>query len=766
MRRLKAVLVAVAMFSAVESAQEPRRPATPKLGGPVASEGGRTTWSDFGGGPDNARYLTLEQINKSNVDQLAVAWTYPTRDNISYVFNPIVVDNVMYVLARNNSLVALDASTGKEIWIHEDLWGIAPRGVNYWESKDRSDRRLLFQRNSYLQAIDARTGKSILTFGEGGVVNLREGHGRDPATLVKVQSSTPGKIFENLIILGSAAGEHYMAAPGDVRAFDVVTGRLVWQFHTVPHPGEFGYETWPKDAWKYIGGVNTWGEITIDPARGIAYFPLGSPTYDFYGTDRLGSNLFGTSLLALNARTGKRLWHFQMVHHDLWDYDNTAAPQLTTIRRNGKSTDVVTQAGKTGFLYVFNRVTGEPIWPIEERHFPSSDIRGEQAWPTQPIPTAPPPFVRQSLSLDDINPYILTVKQREQWHTRLANARNLGLFTPPSFKDTVSIPGAQGGANWGTTAADPARGVVYVMGINVPSIYKLSADAPRPAGERRAGPAEIAAGGAIYEQRCQTCHGANLTGSGSYPSLVDITTRLGEELLRGAITGGGPGMAPNDDLSEQQLTALLAFLGNPTASAAGGRNNEDGKTELPPGPVVASGGAPAGRVVPAGRPGGMVGPSYPPGIPVPEVRMYTAYGMNGTIVKPPYSTLTAYDLNTGTIKWQVPAGGDDERAVAEGAKNTGYILQRTGIITTSAGLLFQAGGDRTLRIYDAETGQVRRTAPLPAGSRGIPAMYEVHGRQFLVVNATRTAAGAVVRTPSPSDRAYVAFALPEQVTSK
>ena len=766
MRRLKAVLVALAMFSAVDSAQEPRRPATPKLGGPVASEGGRTTWSDFGGGPDNARYLTLEQINRSNVDQLAVAWTYPTRDNISYVFNPIVVDNVMYVLARNNSLVALDASTGKEIWIHEDLWGIAPRGVNYWESKDRSDRRLLFQRNSYLQAIDARTGKSILTFGEDGVVNLREGLGRDPATLVKVQSSTPGKIFENLIILGSAAGEHYMAAPGDVRAFDVVTGRLVWQFHTVPHPGEFGYETWPKDAWKYIGGVNTWGEITIDPARGIAYFPLGSPTYDFYGADRHGSNLFGTSLLALNARTGKRLWHFQMVHHDLWDYDNTAAPQLTTIRRNGKSIDVVAQAGKTGFLYVFNRVTGEPIWPIEERRFPSSDMRGEQAWPTQPIPTAPPPFVRQSLSLDDINPYILTVKQREQWHTRLANARNLGLFTPPSVKDTVSIPGAQGGANWGTTAADPARGVVYVMGINVPSIYKLSADAPRPAGGRRAGPAEIAAGGAIYEQRCQTCHGANLTGSGSYPSLVDITMRLGEELLRGAITGGGPGMAPNDDLSEQQLTALLAFLGNPTASAAGGRNNEDGKTELPPGPVVASGGAPAGRGVPAGRPGGMVGPSYPPGIPVPEVRMYTAYGMNGTIVKPPYSTLTAYDLNTGTIKWQVPAGGDDERAVAEGAKNTGYILQRTGIITTSAGLLFHAGGDSTLRIYDAETGQVLRTAPLPAGSRGIPAMYEVHGRQFLVVNATRAGAGAVVRTPSPSDRAYVAFALPEQVTSK
>jgi quinoprotein glucose dehydrogenase len=754
MRRLKAVLVAVVMFAAVQSVQVQR---------------GRTTWTDFGGGPDNARYLTLEQINKSNVHQLAVAWTYPTRDNISYVFNPVVVDNVMYVLARNNSLVALDASTGKEIWIHEDLGGIAPRGINYWENKDRSDRRLLFQRSSYLQAIDARTGKSILTFGTDGVVNLREGLGRDPATLVKVQSSTPGKIFENLIILGSAAGEHYMAPPGDLRAFDVVTGRLVWQFHTVPHPGEFGYETWPKDAWKYIGGVNTWGEITIDPARGIAYFPLGSPTYDFYGADRHGSNLFGTSLLALNARTGKRLWHFQMVHHDLWDYDNTAAPQLATIRRNGTSIDVVAQAGKTGFLYVFDRVTGNPIWPIEERPFPSSDMRGERTWPTQPIPSAPPPFVRQSLTPDDINPYILTAQQREEWKTRIANARNEGLFTPPSFKDTVSIPGAQGGANWGTTAADPARGLVYVLGINVPSIYKLSAEAPRPRFGRGAGPAEIAAGRTVYEQRCQTCHGANLTGSGNYPSLVDVTARMGEEPLRGVITGGGPGMPPNNDLNPQQLTALLAFLANPTAAAAGGPGDRDGAPALPPGPVVASGGAPAGRVIPPGRPGGMVGPAYPSGISVPEVRMYTAYGMNGTIVKPPYSTLTAYDLNTGTIKWQVPGGGDDERAVAQGAKNTGYIMQRTGIITTSAGLLFHAGGDSTLRIYDSETGQVLWTTSLPAGSRGIPAMYEVNGRQFFVVNATGAVAGAgaVIQTPAQHpNRAYVAFALPEKVTSR
>ncbi len=734
----------------------------------------RTTWADYGGGPDNARYFTLNQIDKSTLSQLAVAWTYPTSDNTSYVFNPIVVDTVIYVLARNHSLVALDATTGREIWIHEALQGIAPRGINYWESKDRADRRLLFQMNSYLQAIDARTGKSITTFGQDGAVNLREGLGRDPSTIVKTQSSNPGKIFDNLIILGSAAGEHYMAPPGDVRAFDVVTGALVWQFHTVPHPGEYGYETWPKDAWKYIGGVNTWGEITIDPVRAIAYFPLGSPTYDFYGADRHGANLFGTSLLALNARTGRRLWHFQMVHHDLWDYDNTAAPQLTTVRRNGKTIDVVAQAGKTGFLYVFDRVTGEPLWPIEERRVPPSEVPGERAWPTQPFPTAPPPFAPQTLTPDDINPYILTAEQREEWKTRIANARNDGLFTPPSLKDTVSIPGAQGGANWGCTASDPARGIVYVLSINVPSIYRLSIEPPAPGDGGGAGAADVAQGRSLYEQKCQSCHGADLKGSGNYPSLVDIAARMGPEPLREVITGGGPGMPPNDDLSPTQLAALTAFLATPDAASAGRGRGAPGSLQAPGGgPVVASGGAPGGRAIPLGRAAGMVGPNYPPGLDVPEVRMYTGYGMHSNIVKPPYSTLTAYDLNTGTIKWQVPAGGDDPRAAAAGAKETGFIRQRTGIVTTSAGLLFHAGGDGQLRVYDSENGRVLWTSPLPAGSRGIATMYDVKGRQFFVVNATSSLAAAAggegtippEGAPVPA-RAYVAFALPEKGSAR
>ena len=714
----------------------------------------RKTWRDYGGGPDNARYVTLSQITRRNVARLEIAWTYPTRDDFSYVFNPLIVGEVMYVLARNSALVALNATTGEEIWVHENLQGIAPRGINYWESKDRKDRRLLYQRNHYLEAIDAVSGKSILSFGDQGAVNLRDGFGKDPASVGRVQSSTPGKIFENLILLGSATGENYMATPGDLRAYDVVTGKEVWRFRTIPHPGEFGYETWPRDAYKYVGGTNTWGEITVDAKRGIAFFPTGSPTYDYYGADRKGANLFGTSLLALDARTGKRLWHFQMVHHDLWDFDNCAAPQLTTIRRSGKTIDVVAQAGKTGFLYVFDRVTGAPIWPIEERAVPKSDIPGEEAWPTQPFPTAPPPFASQRLTADDVNPHVLSAAERDEWARKIASARNEGLFTPPALIDTISIPGANGGANWGNTAAHPTNGTVYVQSINVPSIYRLTLEQPgRGGGGGRgaAAAAVVAQGQGLYTLRCQSCHGPDLRGTGTLPSLVGVTTRLSPDALREVIAGGRQSMPPFRDLTNADMEALIAFLG---AAPAGGRG---GLAAAPPslgGPVVASGGAPGAK--PGGRGGfGMAGPDYPAGLDVPSVRYYTGYGLSNTIVKPPYSTLTAYDLNAGTIRWQVPAG-DEPKAFAQGAKDTGVMSQRSGIITTSTGLLFHAGGDGKVRAHDVETGKILWTGNLPGGSRGVPAMYEAGGRQYLVVNATQ---GPVPATGATGARAYVAFAL-------
>jgi quinoprotein glucose dehydrogenase len=673
----------------------------------------------------------------------------------------------MFVQARNSSLVALDAATGKEIWVHENLPGMAARGIAYWESRDRKDRRLIFAINNYLQEIDARTGKSILTFGNNGLVDLRQGLGRDPKTLTRVQPEAPGRVFENLILLGSSTGEAYLSAPGDIRAYDVRTGKLAWTFHTIPRPGEEGYDTWPKDAWKYAGGTNTWGEITVDEKRGIAYFPTGSPTYDYYGADRIGSNLFGNCLIALDARTGKKLWHFQMVHHDLWDYDNNAAPQLITVRHNGKPIDAVAQSTKQGFLFVFDRVTGKPLWPIEERPVPTSHMPGEQAWPTQPYPTVPPPFARQHMTADDVNPFILTPEERAAWRERISKMRNEGLFTPPGLEETISLPGARGGSNWGTNAANPAKGLVYLTTQDWPTIYKLGLDDPLAA-RRTPSSASADQGRTTYQRRCESCHGPNGVGSAGGPPAVAGNNRFELEAFRQIVAGGKGEMPAFADLDAAAIAAVHTFLNNPSGTA--------GATSAPAAagrPIVASGGAPGGLDIPEvdPRPSPLGGPPYPAGVDAPANRYYTDWGLYPNqpyIIGPPWSAIVAYDLNKGTIKWRVPLG-EDARAAAEGAKNAGvFMAERHGIIVTSTGLLFVATTDGKVRAHDEETGQVLWTGTLPAGSEGVPAMYEVNGRQYLVVPASSrintggghqppgtAAADPVVGTPG-----YVAFALP------
>jgi quinate dehydrogenase (quinone) len=441
------------------------------LSGQPAPQRPYTTWSDYGGASDSMQYSALTQINKTNVNRLEQAWFFPVPDKKgNFGFNPIVVDGVMYLLGPANAIVAVDAATGRRRWSHVVEDGTpGNRGINYWESTDRSDRRLIFGAGGRLREIDARTGEPIKTFADNGRLDMRVGLLRP----LGGPSATPGRVFENLFITGSQTGEGYGSTPGDLRAFDVVTGRLVWTFHTIPYPGEYGYETWPESAWKWAGGVNTWGEISVDARRGIAYFPLGSPTHDLYGGDRKGANLFGNSLLALDARTGKRLWHFQTVHHDLWDYDLTTAPKLLTVRHNGATVDIVAQATKFGLLYVFDRVTGTPLWPIEERPVPKSDVPGEESSPTQPFPTNPPPYARLKFSVDDINPYVDDV-ERERLRGILTNARNEGLFTPQTLtRDQISIPGELGGSNWAGTAADPTTGVLYVRTADQPAIHKL-----------------------------------------------------------------------------------------------------------------------------------------------------------------------------------------------------------------------------------------------------------------------------------------------------
>ena len=722
-------------------------------------------WWDNLAGPDSSSYVDLDQIKKSNVHELEVAWTYPYAAG---GFNPVVVDDVMYVYGRNGSLIALEAATGKEIWIHEGLNGLTSRGLNYWQSEDGKDKRLIFWINNFLQEVDARTGKSIPTFGIDGVVDLR-------AELLRGDKmgwspGSPGKVWKNLLVIGSTTGEAFISPPGDIRAYDVITGKKAWQFHTIPVPGEIGYDTWPKEAYTYVGGANNWGSMSIDEERGIVYVPTGSATYDFYGADRIGMNLFANCLLALDARTGKRLWHYQTVHHDLWDLDNVSAPQLVTVQHDGRKVDAVAHAGKTGLLYVFDRVTGKPLWPIEERAVPKSDVPGERSWPTQPFPTRPPPFAKMTFSVDDLNPWLLEPGEYERVRERVMKARNEGPFTPPQLGDAISMPGNQGGSNWGTTAADPRKGLVFVVNVNEVAILTLE-DVKSRTG--RPG----ALGQQVYQLNCQACHGSNQPNApeGFAPSLADIVYRISDDTIRAIITGGTGTMRPVSHLSDEEITAVIGYLGSASADGGRGALPQVGSPP-PPGPVVAAGGVPIPKLplalAPAPQYGGVGGTGgntpWPEGVPVPPNRYVTEYGVMASATKPPYTTLTAYDLNAGTITWQVPVGDDLQTLARGGPPNTGGLGARNGMLVTKTGLVFIAGGDNKVRAYDEDTGQVVWTGSIPGASGGVPTGYEMNGRQYVVFSSQpRIPAGRggrgrppIAEVPPDLPRGYIAFALP------
>lgn len=714
-----------------------------------------STWERYGGGPDQSKYFDGSQITKGNVNKLEVAWSYPVSDNQFYHFSPIVVDTVMYLYGKNSSLIAVNAVTGKEIWIHTKLQGISRRGINYWESKDKKDKRLIFTLNNSLQAIDAVTGKSILTFGNNGYVDLRAGLDRDPTTIRRVQAMMPGAIYDDLVILGSAPGENYFAPPGYVRAYNVVTGKLEWTFHTIPQPGEFGYDTWPKDAYKYVGSVNVWSEISVDEKRGIAYLPLGSPTYDYYGADREGSNLFGNCLVAVDARTGKRLWHYQTVHHDLWDYDLSSAPQLITINKDSRKIDAVAVATKHGFVFVFDRVTGEPVFPIEEKPFPASEMPGEKSWPTQPIPTVVPGFTRHEVTKETLNPYFSdSIKQ--EWYQRLDSAKS-GLFIPPSDKyETIMMPGALGGASYGNTASDPDEGIMYVMGEEYPSIYKLF---KYEEGKPMLSETDTKRVKTLYEGNCQACHGTEMSG-GVGPSLVNAGQRLMFNEFKSVITEGRGRMPAFVHVDDQTLFAFYRYVGGTPAGFRFGRGGDE--QQQIEGPVVASGGV----AVPEDESKGKAMTDYPDDVPHPENRYTTDYGTEWqAVLDPPWATLTAYDLNNGTIKWRMPIGLDS--AFTKGDKTTGAPAGaiRKGMVITSTGVVFATGKGGMLYAFDKDDGSILWETTLSNESSGQPIMYEIDGKQCLVVNASyRFERDSYNRSNKPGalPKGYIVYALPDE----
>ena len=637
---------------------------------PVGVKRSFKTWSEYLGGADSSQYSALDQINKSNVARLEVAWRYSTGDTRGYRFNPLVLDGTMFVLAKNNSIVALDPATGVEKWLHRNEGAVTDRGMNYWESADRTDRRLLYLNAGMLTAVDARTGNMIASFGDNGRVDVRTGLHRDLSRIRRLQTNNPGRIYQNLMIVSlPAGGPGYLASPGDIHAYDIRTGKLEWVFHTVPERGEFGADTWPDAALDTGSGVHNWAEFTVDEARGIVFIPTGTARYDFYGGNRHGANLFANSIVALDAKTGKRIWHFQTVHHDLWDYDLATSPKLLTVKHDGRNVDVVAQASKHGFVFVFERDSGRPLWPIEERPVPQTDVPGEQTSPTQPFPTLPPPFARQSFTERDINPYI-PEEARAKFHERFRGYVNKGLFTPPSLQGTVQIPGNSGGANWGLSAIDPVKGTMYVMSKEAPS-----------------------------------------------------------------------------------LLTLRVLNANARPDAAGASANGQGQADPDQDPR-----GPDPRQMP---------PSLPPTF-VPY-GAYQPYGWNVDglpPIGPPWSQLTAYDLNRGTLLWQIPNGEVTDLA-SRGTRGTGSQGARAGMVVTAGGLIFIGTPDHRLRAYDQETGRVLWEKEVIGPINGVPAVYEVNGREYVVVCVAGAGAGtrparqgeaASQQTPGE----YIAFALPNR----
>jgi quinoprotein glucose dehydrogenase len=682
------------------------------------------TWAEYKADANSSSYSSLDQINISNVSQLESAWTFQMHDlvqgadAVSSQSNPIIVDGVMYTNSGKQTVYAIDAVSGKEIWsfksLEEGMPSAASRGVTYWESGN--DKRILYSAGNYLMAIDAKTGTIIPSFGTNGKVNLNEGVRDDPQK-ISVSLSTPGRIFKDLIIIGLRTPDFYGAPPGYIRAYNCKTGKLEWTFHTIPHPGEPGYETWPPEAYKYAGGVNCWAGLSIDSKRGMVFLALGSPSYDYYGADRKGENLFGNCVLALDAATGYYKWHFQTVHHDLWDYDLPAPPNLVTIKKDGKDVDAVAQVTKHGFVFVLDRDTGMPLYPIEERKVPASTMPGEEAWPTQPFPVIPKAFVKQSMTEDDLNHY--SDSSHNAILKKFRSVRYEGLFTPPDFKGTLSLPATRGGANWGGAAYDPNTSYLYIRGNNLPEIITI-VDIDKHFAARDNSIFEN--GRVTYMKHCSSCHGPEKKGiPPTFPSLVGLKDRMVEkEALEKTRMGGGQMPAFKGTISAAEEQAIIAFLYDKKAEQSS---------------QVAEGQIDEVKPVRYGNITGYQTWSDPSGNPA---------------MKGPWNTLSALNLSTGEYAWQIPVG-NDEKLQEKGGPITG-LLARSGPMVTAGGLVFISGAaDKKLWAFDKNTGKLIWETALPAANNANVCSYYVEGKQFIALSV-----GGTKENPSGS---IMAFAL-------
>lgn len=654
------------------------------------------TWTSYHGGPENIKYSTSSQITPANVSKLKIAWQFDSGDQFEgseLQCNPIVVDGVLYATTPKLRVIALDAGTGKLIWAHDpNAPGAKPfkrrnRGVMFWRGQ------ILFGYENWIIRLDAKSGREVAR------IDLREGLGRDPRSFTII-STTPGVIFDDKLILGHLTSEDLPAAPGDIRAYDLKSGKIAWTFHTIPHPGEFGADTWPADAHKTFGGANNWSGMALDVKRGIVYVPTGSASYDFYGANRAGDNLFANCLLALDARTGKRIWHHQFVRHDVWDRDLPTAPSLVTVMRDGRAVDAVVQITKSGHVFVFDRENGKSLFPLETRQVPPSEVDGEKLSPVQVLPTKPAPFSRQMVTREMVP---------ESMRSAFDKLRTGDQFTPPGFAGTFVFPGFDGGGEWGGATFDPETRLLYVNANEMPWVLRI---VPRPANRA------VAAASEIYAANCAGCHRADRKGTPpEFPALTNLRKPVDD--VERVIRAGSGRMPGYQQLGEPAIRALAAFL-------LRGENS----------------------VVRANVPGAAL--------------KYTTDGYNKFLtpegypaITPPWGTLNAINLDTGEYAWKIPFGEFPALAAA-GRADTG-TENYGGSIVTKNGLLFIAATnhDRKIRAFDKATGKLLWEHALPASGNATPAMYEHNGRQYLVIGA-----GGGKSTVSPTGGSYVAFALP------
>jgi quinoprotein glucose dehydrogenase len=679
-------------------------------------------WSVIGGTSGNTHYSALKQINRANVSQLQMAWRFDTGEAGGLETTPIVVDGVLFAFTPTQQVIALNAATGKLVWkFDSEIKGTGPdRGVTYWT--DGKDKRLLAGVMNFVYALDPATGKVIASFGKNGRIDLREDLGRDPAQQ-SIALTSPGVLYKDLLIVGGRTPETLPAPPGDIRAYDVRTGAFRWSFHTIPHPGEPGYETWPGDAWKTSGAANNWAGMAVDVDRGIVFVPTGSAAPDFYGATKMGDDLYADTLLALNAETGERIWHFQGVHHDIWDRDFPAPPILVSVSRNEKLIPAIAQTTKQGYLYLFDRTTGKPLFPFENRPYPPSTTPGENASATQPYPLRPEPFARQVVTED-------TLTQRtpaaHEWAVkRFREMRHDGQFVPLSIgKDTLVSPSFEGGAEWGGPAVDPQTGILYINANNYASIGALAVHSGESPGRK------------TYLSQCGVCHGEHRQGSPpEFPSLLDISHRLTTDQIAATIHDG-KGRMPAMPVQGKSLSDLLAYLNSREDLSSGSvkvREEQVGSD--------------------------ITGAAQVQGIDA----QYTMTGYRRFVdpdgypaTATPWGTLNALDLKTGRYLWQIPLGQYPD-LVAKGLPDTGSE-NYGGPIVTAGGLIFIAATnfDHKIRALDKSTGKLLWEATLPFAGNATPATYEVHGRQYVVI----AAGGSSMNPRGPIGGVYVAFALP------